>query len=126
MRWPGGPPAVAALVGAAALAGCASGRIPGTLTVPGQPPAAVTLRYESSLLGGSGSLATSLPGGEQFKGRYVLKPKEPQHHMTGTLSGDRGSDLLCRFRLNQPGIGPDAGGTVRCELSTGGTIDGSF
>jgi hypothetical protein len=28
--------------------------------------------------------------------------------------------------LNEPGVGPDKGGTVRCEVSSGGVFDASF
>jgi hypothetical protein len=111
---------------AAGAAGCAAGQIPARLNVPDQPVAPVTIRYQSSLLGGSGKLSTALPSGERFAGGYTLTPKDPQYHMTGTLSGDRGNVLICRFRLNEPGIGPDRGGSVLCELSTGGTLDGRF
>jgi hypothetical protein len=111
---------------AAGAVGCASGQIPARLTVPGEPVAPVTFQYQSSLFGGSGKLSTSLPSGERFAGGYTLTPKDAQSHMMGTLSGDRGTMLICRFRLNEPGIGPDRGGLVRCELSTGGTVDGQF
>ena len=43
-----------------------------------------------------------------------------------TLKGDRGSTMLCRFTLNEPGVGPDRGGTVQCQLSTGGNFDANF
>jgi hypothetical protein len=111
---------------AAGAAGCASGQIPARLTVPGHPVAPLTLQYQSSLFGGSGKLSTSLPSGERFAGGYTLTPKDSQSHMMGTLSGDRGTMLICRFTLNEPGIGPDRGGSVLCQLSTGGTVDGQF
>jgi hypothetical protein len=111
---------------AAGAAGCASGKIPARLTVPGHPVAPVMLQYQSSLFGGSGKLSTSLPSGERFAGGYTLTPKDSQSHMMGTLSGDRGTMLICRFTLNEPGIGPDRGGSVLCQLSTGGTVDGQF
>jgi hypothetical protein len=106
--------------------GCASGPIAGNLSVPGEPPAPVVLRYRSSLFGGSGKLWTTLPAGERFAGSYVLEPAVRDGHMTGTLSGDRGGVMVCRFQLNEPGVGPDKGGTVRCDLSTGGIFDASF
>jgi hypothetical protein len=109
-----------------ALAGCASGRIPSRLAVPGQPSEPVVLAYRSGLFGSWGKLSTALPGGERFAGQYVLAPRDPQHQMTGTLLGDRGSTMVCRFILKEPGVGPDGGGRVRCELSTGGTIEGQF
>lgn len=111
---------------ALALLGCASGPIAGNLRVSNQAPAPVVLRYRSSLFGGSGKLWTTLPAGEKFAGSYVLQPRERDAHMTGTLKGDRGSVMVCRFRLNEPGVGPDKGGTVRCDVSTGGVFDASF
>ncbi|MGH7332886.1 MAG: hypothetical protein ACREKS_09115 [Candidatus Rokuibacteriota bacterium] len=108
------------------LAACAHGPIPGRLTRPGQPAAAVVLNYESSLLGGSGKLWTILPTGEHFTGKYQLVPHARDRQMTSALTGDRGSTMLCRFTLNEPGVGPDKGGTVQCQLSTGGTFDATF
>lgn len=111
---------------AVATAGCASGQIAARLTEPGRPAAPVAVRYQSSLFGSTGKLTTVLPTGERFAGGYTLTPKDPQSHMAGTLSGDRGSILICRFALNEPGIGPDRGGVMLCELSTGGTVEGRF
>jgi hypothetical protein len=34
--------------------------------------------------------------------------------------------MLCRLTLTEPGVGPDGGGTVRCDLSTGGAFDARF
>ena len=117
---------IVAALAVGALAGCAAGPMPGSLTLPGKTPEPVTLNYESSLFGGSGTLSTLLPSGERFKGKYVLTPYAPDHHMTGTLAGDRGGSMTCRFKLNEPGIGPDKGGTGRCEIAEGGLIDTQF
>jgi hypothetical protein len=46
--------------------------------------------------------------------------------MTTTLKGDRGSTMFCRFTLTEPGVGPDKGGSVQCQLSSGGTFDATF
>ena len=108
----------------AVVVGCATAPINGRLSVPGQAPVPAVLSYESSLFGGSGKLWTTLPAGETFNGKYVLSGREAP--VTGTLKGDRGSVMVCRFNLNEPGVGPDKGGTVRCELSTGGVFDASF
>jgi hypothetical protein len=108
------------------VVGCASGPIPGRLTLPGQPPQLVTLNYESNLFGGGGSLSAHLPSGERYAGKYVLTPYAPDHHMVSTLDGNRGGSMVCRFKLNEPGVGPDGGGTGRCELSQGGVIDAQF
>jgi len=109
-----------------ALAGCAHGPIPGRLTRPGQPPEQVALSYQSSLFGAHGTLGALLPSGERYAGKYVLIPYAPDHHIVSTLDGDRGGTMVCRFKLNQPGIGPEGGGTARCELSQGGVIDAQF
>jgi hypothetical protein len=34
--------------------------------------------------------------------------------------------MTCRFTLNEPGVGPDQGGRVRCEVSSGGVFDANF
>ena len=108
------------------LVACAKGPIPGRLALPGQPTAAVVMNYQSSLLGGSGKLWATLPTGENFTGKYQLTPHARDRQMTSSLTGDRGSTMLCRFTLNEPGVGPDKGGTVQCQLSTGGTFDATF
>jgi hypothetical protein len=108
------------------LAGCAAGPMPGRFTAPGKPAEPVTLTYESSLFGGSGKLSTVLPSGERYHGKYVLTPNAREHHMTSTLAGDRGGFMTCSFTLNEPGIGPDKGGTGRCEMAGGGLIDTRF
>ena len=114
----------AGAISLAAVIGCASAPIKGRLSVPGQAPVPAVLSYESSLVGGSGKLWTTLPAGETFNGKYVLSGRDTP--VTGTLNGDRGSVMLCRFQLNEPGVGPDKGGTVRCEVSSGGVFDASF
>lgn len=108
----------------AVIVGCASAPIKGRLSVPGQAPVPAVLSYQSSLFGGSGKLWTTLPAGETFNGKYVLSGRDSP--VTGTLNGDRGSVMVCRFQLNEPGVGPDKGGTVRCEVSSGGVFDASF
>ena len=115
--------AVTAVV-VAVIVGCASAPIKGRLSIPGQAPVPAVLSYQSSLFGGSGKLWTTLPEGETFNGKYVLSGREAP--VTGTLTGDRGSVMSCRFQLNEPGVGPDKGGTVRCEVSSGGVFDASF
>ena len=69
---------------------------------------------------------TPARGGGAAAGSYTLEPSNPAKQMESTLSGDRGNTMACRFTLNEPGVGPDGGGTVHCQLSTGGTIDGRF
>jgi hypothetical protein len=118
-------PVIAALM-VGAFVGCAKGPIPGRLTKPGQPPQAVTLNYESSVFGGSGKLWAMLPDGERYAGTYVLTPYAPDHHLVSTLDGDRGGTMVCRFRLKEPGVGPDGGGTGKCDVSNGGVIEATF
>ena len=106
--------------------GCASAPIVGRLTTPEQATDSATLNYRSSLLGGSGKLWTTLPAGETFTGQYKLQPGEPNAPVIGTLTGNRGSTMTCQFMLNEPGVGPDGGGTVRCEISTGAVFNARF
>jgi hypothetical protein len=109
-----------------ALAGCAKGPIHGQLTLPQGSSEPAALNYESSVFGKSGKLWMVLPTGEKFTGPYVLDPYAPDKSITSTLAGDRGNQLWCRLTLSEPGTGPDGGGAVRCNLSTGGTFEGSF
>lgn len=114
------------LVAIAAIVGCAKGPIHGQLTLAQGPPQPASLNYESSAFGKTGKLWTTLPTGESFTGPYVLDPNAPDRAITSTLVGDRGNTLWCRLTLNEPGTGPDGGGAVRCNLSTGGTFDARF
>src|SRR5262249_5426666 len=88
---------ILAALAVGALAGCAAGPMPGSLVLPGKTPAPVTIRYESSVFGGSGTLTTLLPSGERFTGKYILTPYAADHHMTSTLDGDRGGSMTCTF-----------------------------
>jgi hypothetical protein len=117
--------AAVAMVGIAAL-GCARGPIRGQLVLPQRPPQPATLSYESSLFGKTGKLSATLPTGETFIGPYVLDASDPDRTMVSTLAGDRGNSMACRFKLNEPGIGPDKGGSVRCDISSGGTFEATF
>ena len=108
------------------LASCAAGPFTGTFYAPGKQPLPVFFRYESSFWGYGGTLTTALPSGETFKGDYRMATRDTEGKMLSTLEGDRGNSLDCRFVLNQPGVGPEAGGTMQCRLSTGGTIDARF
>ena len=112
--------------GLLALTGCAKGPIRGQLTLPNQPPQPALLSYESSLFGKTGTLSTTLPSGEIFSGRYTLDAGAPDRTITSRLAGNRGNSMVCRLTLIEPGIGPDGGGTVKCDLSTGGAFDARF
>ena len=112
--------------GLLALAGCAKGPIRGQLALPNQTPQAASLNYKSGLFGKTGTLSTTLPSGENFTGPYRLDPTAPDKTITSTLEGNRGNHMVCRLTLTEPGVGPDGGGTVRCDLSTGGAFDARF
>jgi hypothetical protein len=114
-------PVIALLTVSLAL-GCAKGPITGHLTKPGQASQVVTLTYESSIFGGSGKLSAMLPDGERYSGNYVVTPYATEHHMVSTLAGDRGGTMICKFKLNEPGVGPDGGGTGKCDISQGGGV----
>jgi hypothetical protein len=118
-------PVIAVLTVGAAV-GCAKGPIPGRLTQPGQPPQVVTLHYEAGMFGGGGKLWTLLPDGQRYSGKYFLTPYASDHHMVSTLEGDRGGSMICHFKLNEPGVGPDGGGTGTCDISQGGVIHAKF
>jgi len=108
------------------LVSCAHGPIRGRLSLPGRPAASATLNYESSIFGKTGKVWTTLPTGETFTGPYALDPTAPDKTMVSTLTGDDGNSMACRFTLKEPGVGPDSGGHVRCDISTGGTFDADF
>ena len=57
---------------ALAAAGCASGPVTGQVAVAGQPPAPLTMSWESGLFGESGTMAAVMPDGERFSGKYVV------------------------------------------------------
>jgi hypothetical protein len=115
-----------AAAGLAALGGCAKGPIRGELTLPEQTPQPAVLTYKSSLFGKTGTLETTLPTGETFTGPYVLDPNAPDKSITSRLTGNRGNSMVCRLTLSEPGVGPDKGGAVACDVSTGGIFDARF
>jgi hypothetical protein len=56
--------------------GCANGPVTGQVAVTGQPPAPLTMRWESGLFGGSGTMAAVMPDGERFSGKYTVVKKD--------------------------------------------------
>lgn len=118
--------AVLVVAGLAAIAGCAKGPIRGQFSAPNATPQTTLMNYESSMFGKTGKLRTTLPTGEKFEGPYTLDPTAPDKTIVSTLAGDRGNSLTCRLKLTEPGVGPDGGGTVRCDLSSGGFFDARF
>ena len=85
--------------GLLALAGCAKGPIRGQLALPNQTPQAASLNYKSGLFGKTGTLSTTLPTGESFKGPYRLDAAAPDKTITSTLAGNRGNSMVCRLTL---------------------------
>jgi hypothetical protein len=59
-------------VGAAALLGCASGAVTGSVAQPGQPAAPLTMTWQSGLFGESGKISAVLPDGERLAGTYTV------------------------------------------------------
>ena len=110
----------------AVLAGCAHGPIHGQVSLPDRGTQSATLTYKSSIFGKTGKLTSTLPTGETFSGRYTLDPLSPDKSILSTLLGDRGNNMVCRMTLKEPGVGPDSGGSVRCEISSGGTFVANF
>jgi len=150
---------------AVAGAGCAKGMLVGTVTVPGGSESALNMTWESGVFGESGTLAATMPDGEQFTGTYqVVREGMPRSavpaawtgdepiqrqgdidgtywaagadHMAfvraykdngiGTLKGDRGSTMLCRFYLLDSSAGMGGGGTGTCQTSRGAKITARF
>ena len=118
--------ALLVVAGLAAIAGCAKGPIRGQFSAPNAAAQTTLMNYQSSMFGKTGKLWTTLPSGEKFQGPYTLDPAAPDKTIVSTLAGDRGNSLVCRLKLTEPGVGPDGGGTVHCDLSTGGFFDARF
>lgn len=153
-----------ALLGVAAAA-CAKGPITGRVTMPGQPESVLIMSWESGLFGEAGTMAATMPDGEQFKGTYQVvragMPRsalpaawtgdEPIQHQgeidgtywaagrdhlafvgthlnkaIGTLKGDRGTTMLCRFDLLDAAGGMGGGGSGECQTSRGARITARF
>jgi hypothetical protein len=150
---------------ATALMACARGPLTGRVTMPGQPQSVLVMSWESGLFGESGTLAATMPDGEQFKGTYQVvragmprsalpaawtgdEPIERQGQIDGTywaagadhlafvsthrdkaigtLKGDRGATMLCRFALLDAAGGMGGGGSGECQTSRGARITAQF
>ena len=153
------------VLAAIAVAGCAKGPLTGRVTMPGQPESALIMSWESGLFGESGTMASTMPDGERFKGTYQVvragiprsalptawtgdEPIESQgqidgtywaagadhaafvnthlNNAIGTLKGDRGSTMLCRFKLLDAAAGMGGGGSGECQTSRGARITAQF
>src|SRR4029453_6349466 len=72
-----------------AVAGCAKGPLTGRVTMPGQPESALIMSWESGLFGGSGTMASTMPDGERFKGTYqVVRAGIPRSALPTAWTGD--------------------------------------
>ena len=60
------------LLAVGALSGCASGLVTGSVSLPGQPAAPLTMTWQSGLFGESGKISAVMPDGERFSGTYVV------------------------------------------------------
>lgn len=56
--------------------GCANGPVTGQVAIAGQPPAPLTMSWESGLFGGSGTMAAVMPDGERFSGKYTVVKRD--------------------------------------------------
>ena len=52
--------------------------------------------------------------------------KSYENKAVATLKGDRGTTMLCRFKLDAGGAGMGGGGTGECQTSKGAKITTSF
>ena len=72
---------------------CARGPVTGQVAVAGQPPAPLTMSWESGLFGESGTMAAALPDGERFSGKYVVvKQGTAKGRIDPAWEGDEPSD----------------------------------
>ncbi len=134
-----------------ALAGCASGPVTGRVTTPGAPAGPLSMTWTSGMFGESGKMSAVMPDGERFAGTYqVLTPGISRASLgptwTGeataeaqgdiddsfwgaaiaTLRGERGTTMLCRFKLDAGGAGMGGGGSGECQTSKGAKITAQF
>ncbi len=78
----------------------------------------VTMAYEQAMQ--HDNLNVTLPDGETFRGKVV---RESRGNMRGTLFGDRGRTMACRFHYADSSGFTSAGGVGLCETSDGKQID---
>jgi len=52
--------------------------------------------------------------------------KRYENHAIATLRGERGTTMLCRFKLDAGGAGMGGGGSGECQTSKGGKITAQF
>ena len=74
---------------AVACVGCAKGLVTGRVTGPGAATSVLNMTWESGLFGESGTLAATMPDGEQFKGTYqVIRAGTPRSALPAAWTGD--------------------------------------
>jgi hypothetical protein len=75
------------------LLGCASGDVTGRVTLPGQPPAPLSMAWSSGLFGEGGKISAVMPDGERFSGKYqVVSPGMTRSSLDPAWTGDEPGD----------------------------------
>ena len=98
----------------------------------------VYFAYEDEKFG-SASIKVVMPDGERFSGKTLDEPLETsamsasgkRYHMVDRfpgkiaayLTGDRGTNMKCKFRLSDPVLGFKGGGFGLCQTSDDRLID---
>jgi hypothetical protein len=106
------------VITAQALIGCASGPVTGRVSVAGQPPAPLTMSWQSGLLGDSGTMAAVLPDGERFSGTYtVVKKGMARGRIDPAWEGDEPPDARGDIDDSMWGAARDRGAFVTAHLN---------
>lgn len=80
---------VALALTAAALSGCASGSVSGSVTHPGAAGAPLSMTWTSGIFGESGTMSAVMPDGERFSGKYqVVTPGLSRGSVAPEWTGD--------------------------------------
>jgi hypothetical protein len=99
--------------------GCANGPVTGQVAVTGQPPAPLTMSWESGLFGGSGTMAAVMPDGERFSGKYTVVKKEMSRgRIDPAWEGDEPPDARGEIDDSMWGAARDRGAFVRRHENT--------
>jgi len=88
---------------------------------------------------GSAEIQVTMPDGERFSGKTLDEPMSTvatgpsgkrypavdgfPGKITAFLSGDKGNDMKCKFRLSDPVLGFKGGGFGLCQTSDGRVVD---
>src|SRR5262249_2582728 len=118
-----------AMITLAALwaAACARGPVTGQVAVAGQPPAPLTMSWESGLFGESGTMAAVMPDGERFSGKYVVvKEGTARGRVDPAWEGDEPADARGEIDDSMWGAARDRAAFVSKHLNTAGaTLKGN-